>query len=89
MTDLERAALLWLRVFLQNPHQRISAEKVEIYGVSRRRSRDIVRTLKEKGAISLRTSIGYGSRYVVDEAVAKSLLIGLDADGTPKKTSGW
>lgn len=89
MNDLERSALLWLRVFALNPTRKINAEMVELYGVSRRRSRDIIRYLKNAGAIILKTSIGYGSKYVLDESVTKRLLHELDNEGRKQKTSGW
>jgi hypothetical protein len=62
---------------------------VQLYGVSRRRSRDVLAYLKDQGAIVRQSSIGSGSRYVVDQAVAKTLLLDLDTEGARIKKSGW
>jgi hypothetical protein len=89
MTDLERSALLWLLVFMNNPTRPINAGMLQLYGVSRRRSHDVLRHLKKISALTLQRSIGNGSKWVVNKDVAKALIKGLDSDGTRPKTSGW
>jgi len=89
MNDLERAAILWLLVFINNPTRPINAEMIQRYGVSRRRSYEILKYLKKICALTLQKSIGNGSKWVVNKDVAKVLIRSVEADGTRIQISGW
>jgi len=89
MYSLEKAALLWLRVFVKSPNMRINVGTMELVGVSRRRSREILQQIRDLGAISLVHDFGGGSHYVINGHVAKSLLDEIDEFGDKIKHSGW
>jgi hypothetical protein len=68
---------------------RINVATMELVGVSRRRSREILHEIRELDAIFLMHDFGGGSHYVILEEKTKQLLATIDEFGNPIKKSGW
>lgn len=72
--DLSSQAQKWLEFFLSNPEVRVNYLALMGQGVSRRRSRDIIRELKEAKCLTLTRLVGGGSSLKVVRSESTSVV---------------